>query len=80
MNPGIIAARAAPRCGAKGKRSGKPCQAPKLRGRPRCRLHGGRSGRPAIHGRYSKEAKVMRAEVRELLREILAIHAPARKG
>lgn len=69
MNTGLIAAHAAPRCGAKGKRSGKPCQAPKLRGRPRCRLHGGRGGRPWIHGRYSKKEMELWAETRALLRE-----------
>ena len=75
MNTGLVAAHAAPRCDAKGKRSGKPCQAPKLHGRPRCRLHGGRSGRKPTHGRYTREARELRTEMRDLLRDVRGLLA-----
>jgi hypothetical protein len=37
---------AAPRCGAKSKRSGLPCQSPAVRGHRVCRMHGARGGAP----------------------------------
>lgn len=42
----IELAQAAPRCGARAKSTGKPCQRPACRGRTRCHLHGGRSTGP----------------------------------
>ena len=72
-------ANAAPRCGARGKRSGRPCQAPAM-ANGRCPVHGGKSTGPRTaeglarskrarwkHGRYSREAKRERAEARAAL-------------
>ncbi len=44
----------APRCTATSKRTGKPCQAPAVRGWTVCRFHGARGGAPRgkAHGRY----------------------------
>ncbi len=74
----------APRCGAKTRRRGTPCQGPAMRN-GRCRLHGGLStgaktaeGIERIrraqlkHGRYSKQAKAERAEARRLTRDLRA--------
>lgn len=37
----------APRCGAHARTTGRPCQAPAIRGAARCRMHGGKgSGAP----------------------------------
>ena len=38
--------RAAPRCGARSKRTKMPCQAPAVRGYRVCRFHGARGGAP----------------------------------
>lgn len=62
------------RCGAK-TRSGKPCQAPAANGYRRCRMHGGAPGSGAPkgnknavrHGFYTKEAKGLRKQTRDLL-------------
>jgi len=75
-------AHAAPRCGARRKRDGRPCQGPAMRN-GRCRVHGGLSTGPKTaavlarlraaktkHGRYS-------AEHRALLR---LLHASQRNG
>jgi hypothetical protein len=80
-------ARAAPRCGAKGKRRGEPCKAPAMPN-GRCRFHGGKSTGPRTpeglarsrkanwkHGRYSAEAIQNRREAAaamRLLRRIVA--------
>lgn len=70
-----------PTCGAKGKRSGKPCQLyPCKNGR--CHLHGGKSTGPRTqlgkerqaaaitkHGYYSKQAIEERRQIRELIKE-----------
>ncbi len=66
----------APRCSATSKRSGKPCQAPAVRGWTVCRFHGARGGAPKgkanaayRHGLYTAEAIEERRVLRELLRE-----------
>lgn len=41
----LAAFRAAPRCGAKRKRDGQPCEQPVHGGRTRCRYHGGATPR-----------------------------------
>jgi hypothetical protein len=80
-------ARAAPRCGAKGKRRGEPCRAPAMPN-GRCRMHGGASTGPRTpeglarsrkanwkHGRYSAEVIATRREAAaasRLLRRIVA--------
>jgi hypothetical protein len=43
-------AHAAPRCGAKSKRTGKPCRAPAVRGCRVCRMHGAGGGGPSGRG------------------------------
>lgn len=47
-------AHAAPRCGAKSKRTGLPCNAPAVRGWRVCRMHGAGGGAPRgkAHGQY----------------------------
>lgn len=60
----------AKRCGAKAKRTGKPCLGMAMRGKNRCRLHGGKSTGPKTvtgkersenarltHGLYTKRNK-----------------------
>jgi hypothetical protein len=42
---GLRAANAAPRCGAKTRRRGTPCQSPGMKN-GRCRIHGGKSTGP----------------------------------
>ncbi len=66
----------APRCTATSKRTGKPCQAPAVRGWTVCRFHGARGGAPRgkahgryKHGLYTTEAIEARRALRELLRE-----------
>ncbi len=75
--------RKAPRCSATSKRTGKPCQAPAVRGWTVCRFHGARGGAPKgkangayRHGLYTAEAIEERRFLRELLgesRDMLAI-------
>ena len=68
--------RASPRCGAK-TRSGRPCQAPTVRGKRRCRMHGGAKGSGAPRGNqnalksglYTREALEERRRLREFLRQ-----------
>ncbi len=75
-----LAAQQAPRCGAKGKRTGKPCRQPAMEN-GRCRLHGGLSTGPKTpeglersrkarwkHGHFSAEARNERRQIREDLR------------
>lgn len=62
------------RCGAKSKRSGKPCRAPAVRGWAVCRMHGAGGGAPQSnknalrHGLYTAEAVAMRQAINALLR------------
>src|SRR5258708_35382811 len=69
-------AHAARRCGARCKRTGKPCAAAAMPN-GRCRLHGGKSTGPRTveglersrkanwkHGHFSREAKGARSRVR----------------
>jgi hypothetical protein len=69
-------ANAAPRCGARSKRTGKPCRAAAMPN-GRCKVHGGKSTGPRTpeglersrranwkHGYYSREAKAERSRVR----------------
>src|SRR5262244_1597768 len=68
----LVMANAAPRCGARSKRTGKPCRAAAMPN-GRCKLHGGKSTGPRTplglqrsrranwkHGYYSREAKAER--------------------
>ena len=66
----------AARCSATSKRTGKPCQAPAVKGCAVCRFHGARGGGPEgnhngryRHGLYTKEAVEERRLLRELLRQ-----------
>jgi hypothetical protein len=72
----LVMANAAPRCGARSKRTGKPCQAAAMRN-GRCKLHGGKSTGPRTmeglersrranwkHGHFSREAKAERSRLR----------------
>ena len=72
----LVRANAAPRCGARSKRTGKPCRAAAMPN-GRCKLHGGKSTGPRTpeglersrranwkHGRFSREAKAERSRVR----------------
>jgi hypothetical protein len=77
--------RDAPRCGAKtrGARGGRPCRSPAM-ANGRCRMHGGRSGGPTgsrngayKHGRFTKEAREVRAWVRGLARDADVLTATA---
>ena len=83
-------ANAAPRCGARRKRDGKPCQGPAM-ANGRCRFHGGLStgartaeGKerarkaPLRHGHYSAEAKAARAEGRQAVRRLRELAAMMR--
>lgn len=70
------AANNAPRCTAKSKRTGQPCQNPAVRGWTVCRMHGARGGAqsgPANsnwrHGGRSGEAVALRKKIAELTRE-----------
>jgi len=56
-------------CGARSKRTGKPCRQPAMQN-GRCRLHGGKStGRPITSGRWTKVAIQQRQDVNLLLRQ-----------
>ena len=73
----LLKANAAPRCGARSKRTGKPCQAAAMPN-GRCKLHGGKSTGPRTpegllgrsrranwkHGYYWREAKAERSRLR----------------
>src|SRR4029453_10707809 len=71
----LVMANAAPRCGARSKRTGKPCRAVMPNGG--CKRHGGKSTGPRTpeglersrranwkHGHFSREAKAERARLR----------------
>src|SRR5215475_9360131 len=72
----LVRANAAPRCGARSKRTGKPCRGAAM-ANGRCKVHGGKSTGPRTpeglersrranwkHGYYSREAKTERSRVR----------------
>ena len=72
----LVMANAAPRCGARSKRTGKPCRAAAMPN-GRCKVHGGKSTGPRTlkglersrranwkHGYYSREARAGRSRVR----------------
>ena len=72
----LIMANATPRCGARSKRTGKPCRGAAMPN-GRCKVHGGMSTGPRTpeglersrranwkHGYYSREAKTERSRVR----------------
>ena len=72
----LLKANAAPRCGARSKRTGKRCQGAAMPN-GRCKLHGGKSTGPRTpeglersrranwkHGHFSREAKAERSRVR----------------
>src|SRR5438034_2998592 len=73
----LLKANAAPRCGVRSKRTGKPCRGAAMPNW-RCKLHGGKSTGPRTpeglersrranwkHGHYSREAKAERSRLRE---------------
>src|SRR6266702_4069290 len=72
----LLKANAAPRCGARSKRTAKPCQGAAMPN-GRCKLHGGKSTGPRTpeglersrranwkHGHFSREAMAERSRVR----------------
>jgi hypothetical protein len=72
----LVMANAAPRCGARSKRTGKPCRAAAMPN-GRCKVHGGKSTGPRTpeglersrranwkHGQFSREARAERARLR----------------
>jgi hypothetical protein len=72
----LVKANAAPRCGARSKRTGKPCRAAAMLN-GRCRVHGGKSTGPRTpeglersrranwkHGHFSRVAKAERSRMR----------------
>ncbi len=78
---------AAPRCTAMSKRTGQRCRAPAVRGWRVCRFHGARGGGPKgerngayKHGLHTKEAVVLRREIRALLRTARAGVEAVREG
>jgi hypothetical protein len=78
---GPLAMHNSPRCGAKCKRTGKPCRMPAM-DNGRCFLHGGKSTGPRTpkgiekcrkapwkHGIYSKESLERRNQTKFLIKE-----------
>jgi hypothetical protein len=66
----------AQRCSATSKRTGKPCQAPSVRGRKVCRFHGAKAGTPTgqangawCHGLHTNEAVAERRRLNNLVRD-----------
>lgn len=66
----------AKRCGAK-TRSGKPCEAPAVKGKLRCRMHGGNSpGAPKgnqnalKHGLYTTENVALKSELTSNMKKL----------
>jgi hypothetical protein len=70
-------------CNAKSKRTGNQCRAPAAKGKNKCRFHGGASTGPktdqgrkrcaqarTIHGRETRKARIERALVVKLLRDL----------
>ena len=75
INP-MQSAHQAQRCSAHSKRTGKPCQAPAVKGAKVCRMHGANGGAPLgkLNGRYTtgahtKKAKNAYQKMRLLLKE-----------
>jgi hypothetical protein len=79
----LLKANAAPRCGARSKRTGKPCQGAAMPN-GRCKLDGGKSTGPRTpeglerskrangkHGYYPREAKAERSRVRAAILALL---------
>ncbi len=71
----VYAFQKAPRCSATSKRTGKPCQAPSVRGWTVCRFHGAGGGGPKgkrngmfKHGLYTNVAIEERRALSALLR------------
>jgi hypothetical protein len=75
----LLKANAAPRCGARSKRTGKPCQGAAMPN-GRCKFHGGKSTGPRTpeglersrranwkHGHFSREAKAEQSRLRAAL-------------
>jgi hypothetical protein len=72
----LVMANAAPRCGARSKRTGNPCRGAAMPN-GRCKVHGGKSTGPRTpeglersrranwkHGHFSREAEAERSRVR----------------
>jgi len=81
----LVMANAAPRCGARSKRTGKPCRGAAMPN-GRCKLHGGKSTGPRTpeglerskrarweHGHFSREAKAERARARAAVLALCAL-------
>ena len=75
----MVFAPHAPRCRAKSKRTGLPCQAPAEHGKKVCRFHGARAGAPRgkahgryKHGFYSIESIEQRKRFREIMKQFRA--------
>lgn len=73
MKSDVYPMHCAPRCTAKSKRTGDPCQAPAVRGWSVCRMHGAGGGAKAgtthpnwKHGARSSEAVTLRKVVNAL--------------
>jgi hypothetical protein len=75
----LLKANAAPRCGARSKRTGEPCQGAAMPN-GRCKFHGGKSTGPRTpeglersrranwkHGHFSREAKAEQSRLRAAL-------------
>ena len=88
----LLKANAAPRCGARSKRTGKPCQGAAMPN-GRCKFHGGKSTGPRTpeglersrranwkHGHFSLEAKAERSRVRARLEALVMANAAPRCG
>lgn len=65
----------APRCRARSKRTGKPCQSPAVTGWNVCRHHGAGGGAPTgerngnyRHGNFTREAVALKKKIFALLR------------
>src|SRR6478736_2976798 len=71
-NNSMHRANSAPRCKAKSKRTGKPCQAPAVRGYRVCRMHGARGGAPKgkRNGNYRHGGRT-----KEVIRAVRSINA-----
>jgi hypothetical protein len=90
----LVMANAAPRCGARSKRTGKPCRGAAMPN-GRCKLHGGKSTGPRTpeglersrranwkHGYYSREAKAERSRGRAAILALryLGLRAQGTRG
>ncbi|MFQ8433838.1 hypothetical protein [Amaricoccus sp. W119] len=78
-NP-MSAANTAPRCTARSKRTGKPCQGPAVAGWTVCRFHGAGGGHPAgkdhpswRHGMRSQKWISERKMLNDMVREARAM-------